>query len=100
MRRRFWTALLLVVTFPCAVVALLLATADPVNRRNYNRIQKGMSVSDVRGVLGVPPTTDGDWWPGCRLQTWKGRSDKSLIRAYYDQDGQVVETTYWQDESL
>jgi hypothetical protein len=71
----------------CSTLAWLLSTR--INEKNFNRIKDGMSVAEVRAILGdddeshggVILSPDGHW-----LQDVEWRKGRNSIRVFFDND--------------
>lgn len=75
------------------VVALLAAILvgcgpSPVTRDNFNRIQRGMTRSDVEKILGPAHQSYES------LLTWKTDHERKSITVTLDDQGRVAEMTF------
>ena len=72
----------------------------------FERIQMGMTESQVHALLGGPPRNEDannpmlhfTRWRGERWEIWRGQH--FAIAVYFDQDGRVVDKDCVKDESL
>src|SRR5438477_8664921 len=103
--------LMIVLFLAVVLLAAVLVSPAPVNRRNYKAIQVGMTIGEVEEVLGQPdqslaPLTfqdlDADERPTLLAQTtphtllhW--RRKKYMITVVLDSQGKVVGKSYSRD---
>lgn len=58
MRRRIvWNVAALLIIAAAAIWMLLSALAQPFPVRAYGRLQRGMTLAEVEGAIGMPPNT-------------------------------------------
>ena len=102
-----WIAICMCSAF---VVAAWLAPSDlRWTKEQFERIEKGMTQSDVEKVLGSPPSSYRDasfllgpysprWCPNEFDRVWVG--PKSAIQVVFNKDTKRVTSTYFNDEEI
>lgn len=79
---------------PLLAAALLLAACvSPVNRENYEKVQKGMSYTEVTALLGEPTESSGGGIGGLSATsaTWKAK-DGTVITVTFVNDKVTIKT--------
>src|SRR5437660_1303258 len=98
MFRRRWvcitTLIALVLVVVSAGIILLGVPPDEISRANFNRIQPGMSVAEVEGILGRKPDGINKFHGDLVVQQHEWMGPRSAIYVIFDNSGPVVDKIY------